>query len=145
MVVRTSDRLYSINHCSFVGDTIKYASSCSVDLCILNNTSNNSSTNNSSGSITCPNIPLCYNFYTSLNTSICAPQVVCSLFDPCTTAKKCATNTSVCVINTCCSAPVCIPLALTSSCTMYTTNNTKNSWLSKLFNVSKRIVFIHSR
>ena len=122
-------------HWCFIGETIKYASSCSVDVCALKNATN--STGNGTNSGGCPNIPLCYNFETSINTSFCAPQVVCSLFDACTSAKKCATNTTVCVINTCCPAPICMPLSLTSGCSMYTSTTVRNSWSGMFLTVMK--------
>ena len=119
-----------IRTCLFVASTIRYASGCSVDLCTLKNATGTNGTNVTSS---CPNLPTCYLFDTSRNTSLCAPQVVCSLFDACTSTRTCTSNTSVCVINTCCTAPICMPLSLTAACSMYTPNNTRDTWSGKFF------------
>lgn len=129
MLVRISLLILRILIFLFIANTIRYASGCSVDLCTLKNATVGNSTNRTISS--CPNLPVCYLFDTSLNTSLCAPQVVCSLFDSCTSTRSCASNNSVCVINTCCAAPICMPLSLTASCSMYTPNNTRDTWSGK--------------
>lgn len=98
-----------------VATTVRYASGCSVEMCTMRNPSNTG----------CSNLPACYQFDTSINTSVCAPQVICSLFDSCNSLRRCATSTSVCVINSCCAAPICMPLSLVTSCSMYSSNSTR--------------------
>ncbi|UJR17210.1 hypothetical protein I4U23_004105 [Adineta vaga] len=98
--------------------TIISSSNCKVDQCTLNNPNGNCSAANT-----------CYRFETSKNKTVCAPQANCSLFDVCTAAKTCASNNSVCVINSCCAAPICMPIALTSVCSSTNANGISNSQL----------------
>ncbi|CAF1159899.1 unnamed protein product [Adineta steineri] len=66
----------------------------------------------------CPTSWLCYSFQTWNNSSLCAPQVLCSTLESCINDKKCQVGSSVCVVNSCCSTPVCMPLALSNLCTV---------------------------
>ena len=82
---------------------------CSLKTC------NISSNNNSSCRY--PLTP-CFDYRTSNYTSYCTPGILCSLLEPCDNiTHSCASNTSVCIINSCCSLQtVCLPLPLTSLC-----------------------------
>ncbi|CAF3692936.1 unnamed protein product [Adineta steineri] len=54
--------------------------------------------------------------YRTLNdSSYCAPNIPCSILEPCNNVTyECASNTSVCIINSCCSPQaVCLLLSLT--------------------------------
>jgi hypothetical protein len=85
--------------------TIRSSSKCSVQLCayssLLNCTSNEGA---------------CFNFQTNNGTSFCAPASSCELLDPCDHNGYCSSNTSVCIINSCCTQPVCLPLILADFC-----------------------------
>lgn len=93
---------------------VKYSSSCSVSIC-------GASSGASSGG--CSGSTPCFNFQ-STNETLCAPQVQCSLFDVCISGTRCATNTSICIINSCCPQPICMPRALGSACTASNSNFT---------------------
>lgn len=85
--------------------------SCNVSLC-----ASAPSGNGCSGATTC------YSLNTSSGSSVCAPAPPCSLFDVCTNSGSgCPSTKSVCVVNACCSTPVCIPLSLTDMCSITTT------------------------
>ncbi|CAF3497383.1 unnamed protein product [Rotaria socialis] len=86
--------------------TVKFSSSCTVPICGVSN-------GGTSGS--CSGSAPCFNFQ-SANETLCAPQVQCSLFDLCISGTRCATNTSICILNSCCSQPICMPRALASAC-----------------------------
>jgi hypothetical protein len=60
----------------------------------------------------------CFTYRTNMNSSICAPAVLCSILEPCNNITyTCASNTSVCVINTCCSPQaMCLPWFTTNFC-----------------------------
>ncbi|CAF4808883.1 unnamed protein product [Rotaria socialis] len=64
-------------------------------------------------SITCTP---CYGFQTANGKNVCAPAVDCSLFDRCINGTSCSSNSTVCVVNTCCLSPVCLPIFLNSTC-----------------------------
>lgn len=97
---------------------MKYSSECSVPLCTSNT--------NSSCSSSTP----CYSYQTSTNQIICAPKVDCSLFESCNAYGQCTSNTSVCVVNSCCCPSICMPLSLASTCSaninMNSTQNNSN-------------------
>ena len=80
----------------FIGQTIKYISACSVQLC------NNAVSSSGGSGNNCSSIPTCYKLQTSTNVSVCAPQVACHLFDPCINETRCASNLTRCIINSCC-------------------------------------------
>ncbi len=70
----------------------------------------------------CSGATTCYSFNTSSGSSVCAPAPPCSLFDICTlTGSGCPSSKSVCVVNACCSSPVCIPLSLIDMCSVTAT------------------------
>lgn len=80
----------------------------------------------------------CFDYRTINNTSICAPAIQCSLLEPCDNiTNECTSNTSVCVINSCCSTSgVCLPLSATSFCS--------SGWIRKVlikFNEIRTIFF----
>ncbi|CAF1477256.1 unnamed protein product [Rotaria sp. Silwood1] len=82
---------------------------CSLQQC---NTSSNDNNNCRSSSTPC------YNYYTLNNVSYCAPGILCSILEPCDNITyNCASNTSVCVVNSCCSPQaVCLPLSSMNFC-----------------------------
>ncbi len=80
---------------------------CSLTLC-------NVSSNNICRSSGTP----CFDYRTNTNASYCAPAALCSVMQPCNNiTAQCASNTSVCIVNSCCAAQaVCFPLSWTSLC-----------------------------
>lgn len=59
----------------------------------------------------------CFDYRTQNNTAYCAPASLCQFMPPCdNTTQQCTSNNSVCVVNTCCGQPVCLPLWWTSFC-----------------------------
>ena len=77
---------------------------------------NVSSSNNS----TClASLTPCFDYRSWNNTSYCAPAIDCSILTPCDNiTNQCASNTSVCVVNSCCSPQaICLPLFATEICT----------------------------
>ena len=62
----------------------------------------------------------CFDYRTINNTSYCAPASLCSILSPCNNSTNgCSSNTSVCVVNSCCSPrTVCLPLSWTTFCPM---------------------------
>ncbi|CAF3684658.1 unnamed protein product [Rotaria socialis] len=81
---------------------------CSLQKC------NVSSNENTCLSSTTP----CFDYRTFNNISYCAPGILCSILEPCNNVTyNCASNTSVCVINSCCSPQaVCLPSASLDFC-----------------------------
>ena len=60
----------------------------------------------------------CFEYVSYSNTIYCAPAALCSLMPSCNqTSNSCASNSGVCIWNSCCSSPVCLPLSWTSICT----------------------------
>ena len=60
----------------------------------------------------------CFDYRSLNNTSYCAPAVDCSILESCNNiTHDCASNSSVCVNNSCCSPQaVCLPLSATNFC-----------------------------
>ena len=60
----------------------------------------------------------CFDYRTIDFSRYCGPAVLCSILEPCANITfACASNTSKCVINSCCSPrAVCLPLLLTNLC-----------------------------
>ncbi|CAF3023835.1 unnamed protein product [Rotaria sp. Silwood2] len=60
----------------------------------------------------------CFDYRTLNYTSYCAPGILCSILEPCNnTNYNCASNTSVCIVNSCCSPQtVCLPLSWLNFC-----------------------------
>ncbi len=85
--------------------TIRSSSKCSVRPCTHSSLVNCAS-----------NEGVCYDFQTTNGTSFCAPASSCELLDSCNLHKQCASNTSVCIVNSCCAQPVCLPLILVDLC-----------------------------
>lgn len=84
-------------------------SSCSLQECYTNSTNNNS----------CVLSPTpCYDYRTLNNSRFCAPGIICSILEPCDNVTyTCVSNTSICVINSCCSPQtICLPLSVTDFC-----------------------------
>ncbi|CAF4321687.1 unnamed protein product, partial [Adineta steineri] len=57
-----------------------------------------------------------FDYRTLNNSSYCAPNIPCSILEPCNNVTyECASSTSVCIINSCCSPQaVCLLLSLTN-------------------------------
>lgn len=85
--------------------------SCALQTCNITSMNNNSCSSLQSAP--------CFIYRTSTNISYCAPGIMCSLLEPCDNlAYNCTSNTSICVINSCCSPQaVCLPLLITNFCT----------------------------
>ena len=107
--------------CNLDNDTIEFTLSasshsawqrqpnCSLQQCYLS-----SSNNNSCQSSATP----CFDYRTLNNSRYCAPGILCSILELCNyTTYTCASNSSICIVNSCCSPqPVCLPLLLTNFC-----------------------------
>lgn len=75
----------------------------------------------------------CY-CYTMVNgTGFCAPNAFCTNLSDCT---SCPSSTSVCLINTCCGHPVCMPLSLGTTC--------KSTPISRIANLIDQTIFKQS-
>ncbi|CAF1530276.1 unnamed protein product [Adineta ricciae] len=84
-------------------------SSCSLQQCNIT----------SSDNLTCSLSPTpCFNYRTANNISYCAPAIHCPVLQPCNSVTStCASNDSVCIVNSCCSpTAVCLPLLTTNFC-----------------------------
>ncbi|CAF1432721.1 unnamed protein product [Adineta ricciae] len=84
-------------------------SSCSLQQCITTSANNQ----------TCSLSPTpCFNYRTANNISYCAPAIDCPVLQPCNNVTySCASNDSVCIVNSCCSpTAVCLPLLTTNFC-----------------------------
>ena len=83
--------------------------------CFLS-TCNESSSNNSS---CLSSLTPCFAYRSWNNTRYCAPAIDCSILTPCdNVTNQCASNTLVCIVNSCCSPQaVCLPLFVTEICT----------------------------
>ncbi len=83
---------------------------CSLALCYesLNNSSNSCRTTST----------FCFDYRTISDVSYCAPASLCSILEPCNTINnECSSNTSVCIINSCCiPKAVCLPLLWVDLC-----------------------------
>ncbi len=85
--------------------TLRSSSKCSVNPCT------------NSSLLNCVSIErVCFDFQTNNGTSFCAPASSCELLDPCDDNGYCTSNTSVCIFNSCCTQPVCLPLILVNLC-----------------------------
>jgi hypothetical protein len=60
----------------------------------------------------------CFAYLTPSNATLCAPGIICSLLEPCNNANfSCASSSSVCVVNSCCSPQhVCLPFFSMNYC-----------------------------
>ncbi|CAM2721722.1 unnamed protein product [Rotaria socialis] len=88
------------------------SANCALPLCITySNNNNNSSTCRTS-------LTPCYDYRTATNMSYCAPGSLCSMLEQCDNVTGgCASNSYVCVVNSCCTPyNVCLPLSWTSLC-----------------------------
>ncbi len=85
------------------------ATNCSVSKCAINASSVSSCRSSSTP---------CFDYRTFSNISVCAPAVDCSILASCDNiTKTCTSNTSVCIVNSCCSQQaVCLPLSSTTFC-----------------------------
>jgi hypothetical protein len=85
------------------------SSNCFLPLCSVNAINNNSCRSSST---------TCFEYRTVSNVSYCAPGALCSLLVPCNNITgECASNTSVCIINSCCAQQaVCLPFSLIGLC-----------------------------
>lgn len=91
------------------------ASNCSLPLC---------SENSNSSSCRLSSTP-CYNYRGIDNVTYCAPGSLCSILESCNNITSgCASSTSVCIVNSCCTPQaVCLPLSLTSLCSSENVTN----------------------
>jgi hypothetical protein len=82
---------------------------CSVPQCNISASNDNSCRSSSTP---------CFNYLTFNGVNLCAPAVLCSILEPCdNNTYTCASNTSVCVVNSCCSPQaVCLPLTSATFC-----------------------------
>ncbi len=82
------------------------SSNCSLSQCTNNNNSCLSSNAH------------CFGYRSINNQSYCAPGSLCSILEPCDNITgQCATNTSVCIVNSCCLPKTkCLPLSLINLC-----------------------------
>lgn len=85
--------------------TVRLSSKCSVPACTHSSLFNCVSNEN-----------LCYNFQTTNGTNFCAPASSCELLDLCDGNGDCLSNTSICIVNSCCIQPRCLPLILINLC-----------------------------
>ncbi len=108
-------------------------SNCSLQQCIVS-----SNTNDSCRSSSTP----CFDYLSYDNNSYCAPGILCSILEACDNITfTCTSNTSVCIVNSCClPQAVCLPLLLTNLCTRGT--DTLYSNLSMLRNQLEYSVLI---
>ncbi|CAF4327001.1 unnamed protein product, partial [Adineta steineri] len=85
-------------------------SSCSLQQCNVNSTTNNNSCRSSSTP--------CFDYRTINNISYCAPGILCSILERCDNiTQTCSSNNSICIINSCCSSQaVCLPFLVTQMC-----------------------------
>ncbi|UJR17843.1 hypothetical protein I4U23_004742 [Adineta vaga] len=76
----------------------------------------------------------CFDYHTSNNTSLFAPAIECSILEACDNITyTCVSNTSVCIINSCCSAQtVCLPLSVTNFCISGNMSATASSTTSSM-------------
>lgn len=84
----------------------EFSSDCSLSLCSDNNNSCRSS------------MTPCFDYRTTNNISYCAPASLCSILEPCNNMTgTCPSNTSVCIVNSCCvPKTICLPLEWTTLC-----------------------------
>ncbi|CAF2132567.1 unnamed protein product [Rotaria magnacalcarata] len=66
----------------------------------------------------------CFGYRNINNMSYCAPGILCSILESCNNINySCTSNTSVCVVNSCCSPQaVCLPVSLVNLC--------KSGWIN---------------
>ena len=115
----TSDRDIRFDLSSSGHSARQPSSNCSLAVCAT--TSNNACLISSTP---------CFDYRTSSNVRYCAPGSLCSILEVCDNRNwMCASDTSVCVVNSCC-APraVCLPLAVTNLCS--TSNQIDSSTLA---------------
>jgi hypothetical protein len=60
----------------------------------------------------------CFDYRTLNNSRYCAPAILCSILESCNNITyTCASTTSICIVNSCCSLQaVCLPLLTTNFC-----------------------------
>lgn len=91
-------------HLSIFGQMLRSSSQCSVPLCASANNTNTSCAGSQQN---------CYAYTVALsNQTFCAPAASCSLFEACTEELVCSSNVSICLSNTCCPQPICVPISL---------------------------------
>jgi len=67
---------------------------------------------------------VCFSFETINGTNVCAPASSCDLVEPCDQNGECLSKTSICIVNSCCPQPICMPLLLTELCTSESSTTT---------------------
>lgn len=66
----------------------------------------------------CSQANSCYEYRAVSGGSVCAPESSCTRLDPCDGQGRCASNVTVCIVNSCCPQPVCFPVALIDICSL---------------------------
>jgi hypothetical protein len=78
----------------------------------------------------------CFDYRTINNTRYCAPGMLCSILESCDNITyNCASDASVCVINSCCSPQaICLPLPFTKFCSPgnIVINKNSKSYINKI-------------
>lgn len=88
------------------GQSSRSTSECAVARCVPANRSIN-------GSYSMNPSVQCYAFEVSSTYQLfCAPSLSCTSLDPCINNVRCASNSSICLISTCCARPLCMPRVL---------------------------------
>lgn len=108
-------------HCNENNNTVQFTLSlsahsaweptlnCSLQQCHVSLNNNNNCRSHSTP---------CFDYRTFENISYCAPGILCSILETCNNITyTCTSNTSVCIVNSCCSSqPVCLPLLSVNFC-----------------------------
>ncbi len=68
---------------------------------------------------------VCFDFQTNNGTNFCAS---CELLDSCDHNGHCTSNISICIVNSCCTQPVCLPLILIDLCSSYSAVTKENEF-----------------
>ncbi len=99
----------------FTVSSSPHSASYSTSNCSLQQSIVSSSNNDSCRSSSRP----CFDYRSLDNSTYSAPGVLCSILEACDNITyTCTSNTSICIVNSCCSPQaVCLPLLLTNFCT----------------------------
>ena len=98
----------------FTFSTSSHSASSPLSNCSLSQCANGPIVNTGCRSSSTP----CFEYRSTNNTIVCAPAVQCSILEPCDNLTfACSSNTSMCVINSCCSTQaICLPVKATYFC-----------------------------
>ncbi|CAF3896181.1 unnamed protein product, partial [Adineta steineri] len=96
-------------------------SNCSLQQCDISLNGNNNCLSSSTP---------CFDYRTINNISYCAPGILCSILERCdNNTQTCSSNSSVCIINSCCSPQaVCLPLLATQMCNTGCVLSAQSQW-----------------